>query len=362
MDATIIARSIVIRTSMPSGTTMKDIATSCANDSSRMNDRLVSIWERVLQRSPIPHHENFFDLGGDSLLAVSLFLEIEREMGRSLPITAIYDAPTLATMGALLEQPSIRAFTPLILLKSGVGKPIFIVHGLGGTVIELSQLGMLIRTQRPVYAIQAKGVDGSEEPFDSIASMADYYLDTIREIQFRGPYILAGYSFGGVVAFEMARRLSAEGEEIALLALLDSYTHPRSWPRNSRLSVWWRKACRRISVTYALRRISNAARNLRAYGGLHTPRSLPAALQRVRESCSAALAHYEPCFYPGKVTFLRAETVVRYPSDPRKVWSHLARELEVHTVSGEHVDLVRAHVDSLAAGLSLCLERVADPG
>jgi len=340
-----------------------------------MSDRLVLIWERVLQRSPIPHNANFFDLGGDSLLAVALFLEIERETGRSLPITAIYDAPTLATMAALLEQPSIRKFTPLILLKSGVGDPIFIVHGVGGAVIELSELGRLIRTERPVYAIQAKGLDGSEEPFDSITSMADYYLDNIKEIQFRGPYLLAGYSFGGVVAFEMARRLSAKGEDIAILVLLDSYTHPRSWPMNSRLSVWWRRASRRISAvtevpfaettTYALRRISDMARNFRTYGRPYGPRrfqidpSLPAAVQRVFVSCEAALRRYEPCFYPGKVTFLRAATAVRYPSDPTRIWSHLVRELEVHTVSGEHMELVRAHVDSLAARLSLCVERVA---
>jgi acyl carrier protein len=82
---------------------MNDIATTNVNDRSRMNDRLTSIWERALQRSPIPHHANFFDLGGDSLLVVSLFLEIERELDRSLPITAIYDAPTPATMAALLE-------------------------------------------------------------------------------------------------------------------------------------------------------------------------------------------------------------------------------------------------------------------
>jgi acetoacetyl-CoA synthetase len=328
---------------------MNDIAKSSPTDCSQMKDRLVSIWERVLQRSPIADYANFFDLGGDSLLALSLFLEIEREFGRSLPITAIYDAPTLATMGALLGQPSIREFSPLILLKSGVGDPIFILPGAGGVVIELSQLARLIRNQRPVYAIQAKGVDGSEEPFDSIASMADYNLDAIREIQSRGPYILAGYSLGGVVAFEMARHLSAKGEEVALLALLDSYPHRRSWPLNSRLSLF-------------VQQISNAARNLRAYGRLHTPRSLPAAVQRVHESSYAALSRYQPCFYSGKVTFLRAATAVRYPSDPRKVWSHLARELEVHTVSGEHMDLVRANVDSLAGCLSLCLERMADSG
>jgi acetoacetyl-CoA synthetase len=339
-----------------------------------MNDRLASIWERVLQRSPIPHHSNFFDLGGDSLLAVSLFLEIERELGRSLPITAIYDAPTPATMAALLERPSIRKFDPLVLLKSGVDEPIFIVHGVGGAVIELSQLGRTLRTRRPVYAIQAKGLDGLEEPFDSITGMADYYLDNIREIQFRGPYLLVGYSFGGVVAFEMARRLSAKGEDIALLVLLDSYTHQRSWPMNSRLSLWWRRASRRISAatevpfvetaTFSLRRISDTARNLRTYGRPYGPRrfqldpSRPAAVQRVLVSCEAALRRYQPCFYPGKVTFLKAATGVSYPSDPTKIWSHLVRELEVHTVSGEHRELVRAHVDSLVARLSLCLEQV----
>src|SRR5262249_39327026 len=160
-------------------------------------------------------------------------------IGRSLPITAIYDAPTVATMAALVEQLCIRKFTPLILLKAGVGDPIFIVHGVGGGVIELSLFGRAIRTQRPVYAIQASGLDGWEEPIDSITGMVVCSLENIKELQFRAPSLLGGYSFGGVVAFEMARRLSAKGAGTALLVLLASYPHPRSWPMNSRLSIWW---------------------------------------------------------------------------------------------------------------------------
>ncbi|MGD0867506.1 MAG: phosphopantetheine-binding protein, partial [Rhizomicrobium sp.] len=124
---------------------------------------LTDIWSRTLQTAPICPDSNFFDLGGDSLLAVGLLLEIERQFGRKFPITTIYDAPTIAEQADLLESEGEAGFSPLVLLKSGDGsKPLFIVHGIGGTVIELDALGKQIRTDSPVYAIQARGLDGAE--------------------------------------------------------------------------------------------------------------------------------------------------------------------------------------------------------
>ena len=185
--------------------------------------------------------------------------------------------PSTNATGVMLQRQSGAArFNPLVPLKSGIGGPLFIVHGVEGLVMELFQIGKLVRSQRPVYAIQARGLDGADAPFDSLAEMASYYADSIRDVQPRGPYILAGYSFGGVVAFEMAHQLSTTGEKVALLALLDSYTHPRRWPLSCKIGVLRRRIAYRISLAakvpirqtgdYCLGRLGDISRNrLRKY-------------------------------------------------------------------------------------------------
>src|SRR5438128_1674894 len=162
---------------------------------------LLGLWQRVLQTDEVTPDSNFFDLGGDSLLALNLFLEIERATGRQLPITAIYDAPTVAEQALLLQDEQAPEFSPLVLLKSGNGSPpLFIFHGIGGTVVEFAQLGKLIEIDGAVYAVQAQGVDGSLPPLESVEEMAALYVDAIRAVQPNGPYRLCGYSFGGVIA------------------------------------------------------------------------------------------------------------------------------------------------------------------
>src|SRR5260370_4691198 len=163
------------------------------------------MWPRQLRRSAIRPDENFFDLGGASLLARAVGLEIAAATGRELPITTIYDAPTIDALAALLEDERTPQYCPLVLLKPGADMaPLFIVHGLGGNVVEILPLANRIETPRPIYGIQARGVDGIELPLQRVEDMAEAYLDAIRTVQPNGPYFLAGYSFGGLVAFEMA--------------------------------------------------------------------------------------------------------------------------------------------------------------
>src|SRR5262249_4615088 len=136
----------------------------------------------------------------------------------------------------------------------------FVVHGVGGTVMELTKLGALIDHAGSVYAIQAKGADGLETPLTSVEDMAAYYVAAIREVQPQGPYLLAGYSFGGLVALEMARRLEEMGEHIGLLVLIDAYGNPRTWPLSTRLGVRGRRLMHRLSLL-----AKNPLRETRAY-------------------------------------------------------------------------------------------------
>ena len=127
--------------------------------------------------------------------------------------------PDRQESGLQARKESPSRFNSLVLLKPGTGTPLFIVHGGAGVVQELFRLGELVRSTRPIYAIQARGLDGTDPPLDSITQMARYYTDNIRKIQPRGPYLLSGYSLGGVIAFEMAHQLRAAEEKVALLAL-----------------------------------------------------------------------------------------------------------------------------------------------
>ncbi|HVB58310.1 MAG TPA: alpha/beta fold hydrolase [Candidatus Acidoferrales bacterium] len=302
-------------------------------------DALTPIWQRVLERSSICPEDNFFDLGGNPPLACKLFNEIAKACGRELSPVTIYRAPTIAALAALLDQPATPRFPPLVLLKAGAEQPpIFIAHGLGSSVMEFFDLVKHIRTSRPIYGLQAKGSDGAAPPFTRIEDMAQFHLDAIRNVQPRGPYTLIGYSLGGVVAFEIARRLSASGEEVALLAMIDAYPHTEP------LTLWKRIHLIAAQLRY---RVSDLIRSA-AYRPVPVPLSRVRA--RARFSDFLAWTRYRPRFYNGKIIFARAESS-HYP-DPVATWSHLASGFEIKTVPGDHHGILRANSKSLALVLT----------
>jgi acetoacetyl-CoA synthetase len=334
---------------------------------STMVEMLTPIWRRVLQLSSVGVEDNFFDLGGDSSLALQLFNEVARACGRELPPVTIYFAPTIAVLAAVLEQPTGLRFPPLVLLKDGSAEtPLFITHGLGGSVIDFFQVVKHIRTPHPIQGMQAKGIDGTEEPFDRIEDMAQFYLDAIRQVQPHGPYLLAGYSLGGLVTLEMAQRLTAVGEKVALLAMLDSYPDIRYLSLAQRARVVTRLATRRATTTMKLPvgeavslMICPSRRRSPAPKVSYQPPvnvSLSPALQRARECAYLALTRYKPRFYAGRIKFVRAEIPTDFPADPAAVWAHLADEFEVETVPGDHLGIMSTHYEKLASAISRYVE------
>src|ERR1700723_4631348 len=349
-----------------------DVKTS---SSSVALDQLIPIWERVLQRSPIGVHDNFFDLGGDSLLAVNLFFEIEQAFGREMPPVMIYQAPTIAALAAELELPSASRLPALVLLKPGNNEPpIFIAHGLGGSVIDFYQLVKYIDSPQPIYGMQARGIDGVDEPFDRIEDLAQFYLNAIKGLQPHGPYFLVGYSLGGLVMLEMAQRLTENGEKIALLAMLESYPHPRFLSLKQRVRLGSRLANQHASTVgklpirdalsyiirpserrlYVARDANGGAPSQIPAGASHTP-----AMQRARERAYRALTCYRPHFYNGTIKFVRAELLTDYPDDPAAVWSNLAANFQFETVPGDHLGILGTHFESLAAVVSRYLNEAS---
>jgi thioesterase domain-containing protein len=330
---------------------------------STMVEMLIPIWQRVLQLSSVGVDDNFFDMGGDSALALALFNEIAQACGRELPPVMIYHAPTIAALVAVLEESTAPRVPPLVQLRAGSAEPpLFITHGLGGSVMDFFQVVKHIQTPHAIYGMQAKGIDGAEEPSDRIEDMARHSLEAVKQLQPRGPYLLVGYSLGGLVTLEMARQLTAEGEKVALLAMLDSYPEIRylSFAQRSRLLA--RLATRRATTAMKLPLGDAVSLLLRpSQRRSLTPRvsyqppadvSLSPAMQRVRQSAYLALTRYQPRFYPGRIRFVRASTPTDFPADPAAVWAHLASKFELETVPGDHLEIMTTHYEKLASTIS----------
>ncbi len=319
--------------------------------SSSMIEILTPIWQRVLQQSSIGINDNFFDLGGDFSLALRLFTEISQGCGRVLSPVMIYQAPTIAGLAALLEQPAAPRSPALVPLKAGADStPVFLAHGLGGTAMDFFQAVKHVQSDHPIYGMQARGMDGLDKPLDRVEDMAQLYLDAIREMQPHGPYLLIGYSFGGLVTLEVAQRLSSNGEKIALLAMVDAYPNIRYLP--------WKQQIRLIA--HHARRVLGNFLNLSGSALYRPPASVSSspALQRVRESAYLALARYRPRFYGGKIKFVRAAITSGVPDDPAAVWAHVASEFEVETVPGDHLAMIATHFEDLASVLPRYLNEV----
>ncbi len=317
------------------------------------------LWQRLLQRETIGVEENFFDLGGDSTLAVELFNEVSKLCGRDLPPVMIYQTPTIASLAEVLENVPVPRLPPLVQLKPGIDEPpLFIAHGLGGSAMDFFQPIRYLDTVRPVYGMQAKGYEGAEEPLDRIEDMAEYFIKALREVQPEGPYFLAGFSLGGLITLEMAQRLSAGGAKIALLALLDAYPHVSFLSPGQRARLAARQTGRLASQT--LNRIIDPQAPREAAGSEGEELVVTtAAMLRVRESARLALTRYRPRFYSGEIKFAKAAINTEFPDDPVAVWAHLAGKFELKTVPGDHLGIITTHYESLAAVLSGFLQNAS---
>lgn len=187
--------------------------------------QLVKLWERVLNVRPIGLRDNFFDLGGNSLVAVRLFSEMRKIFGRSFPLSVLFQAPTVEKLADMIRKGGWRSqWSSLVAIQPNGTKPAFFcVHGGGGNVLIYRDLSRHLGTDYPFYGLQARGLDDSNEYLTTTEAMAESYLRELRELQPEGPYYLGGFCMGGQVAFEMARRLVQDGQRVDLLFVIDTH-------------------------------------------------------------------------------------------------------------------------------------------
>lgn len=343
-----------------------------------LEQTMVDIWQELLGIKQVGIHDNFFELGGHSLIAVRLFVQIEQRLGENLPLVTLFQAPTIEQLASILRgREASSPWSPLVPIQpNGSKPPFFCVHGDSGEVIYYADLARHLGPEQPFYGIQAPGLDGKQPPYDRIEDMATRYVREIRALQPEGPYLLGGRCFGGIVAFEMAQQLQAQGQEVALLAFLDApcppikledYIHHGLFYQEYLFSfvrfcvghlrnLWRLSFAERLAYVLERARIAwrlfSVATHLRA----HLPSDI--YLSRLLEANRQAMRSYIPQAYLGRITlFLCSEPLVESSRDPRLGWAQLAPGgLEVHGVTGTQDDVLReAH--TLAEKLRGCIHR-----
>lgn len=197
---------------------------------------VADIWREALKTDTVGVYDDFFDLGGHSLIAVQVMAQLEKKTGKRLPLASLFTYPTVSALALLLERDgkSITWDSLVPIKPKGSKMPLYIVHGAGMNVLLFNTLARNMDADQPVYGLQAKGMNGVDEPLARIEDMAAHYIAAIRAQNPDGPYALAGFSFGGLIAFEMTKQLLAQGQEVRMLAMFDTYAyesnHRALWP------------------------------------------------------------------------------------------------------------------------------------
>jgi thioesterase domain-containing protein len=298
------------------------------------------------------------------LLAVRLMGRLREVTGRNLPLAALFQAPTVEKLAQLLRGEQ-RAWTPLVPLvpreKDDPRRPLFVVHPVGGTVIGYSELARQLGPKQPVYALESRGMDGSLPPCTTIEEMAALYVESIRTLQPSGPYLLGGWSMGGVVAYEMAQQLVRMGERVEVLMLIDSQV-PNGRPSHVtnedealqqafvalveefvgngfKVPEELVKTLGREELLHVIMEAARQANLALPDVGIDQVR----ALRDVFEANLRATWHYKPTTYEGEqFTLLRASKAAAGQTEDRG-WAALAStsRLDIHEVPGAHFELLK---------------------
>jgi len=334
-------------------------------------------WRQVLGTPP--GEADFYESGGDSLKTITLVFELEQALGLELSPTLPHEAPTFASLCEALRSAPTPTYAPLLTLKAGDDSPpLFVVHGAGGTVSAFFHVAREMTWKGPVIGLQARGLLARDVPHASVEAMAKEYLEAVTARQPHGPYLLCGYSFGGLVAFEMAVQLRRDGEAVAFVGLFDSLPRFWQWPIRARAVLILRRALAHATALRGMpmrrwpgeawRQAGRARARVfsrqppGAPGGPPLPDFLadaPSTLRRVGLSALVASTRYHPGYYPGELTlFTPAERGAGWPV-PQDVWRAHAASLSAVPLAGTHMNMLSPpHVETVASLLSSVLPSV----
>lgn len=345
--------------------------------------RITRLWEEMLGVWPVGIRDDFFELGGDSLLALQLVTRLEKIASKPLPASLLLQAATVESQAAILRDANWSPSWPTIVtLQPHGNRPgFFCAPGAGAGVLALVALARRLGEERPFYGLQPPGLDGGGHPLRSVKELAGCFADAIRNVQPHGPYFLGGASFGGLVAFEIAQQLMHRGEQVAMVAMLDTFCpgYPRlRWNAPLRFRLF-----RFLGERFAQPPDRPGSSLLRELNELWTIR-LQILSRRLRgrtipqrdiyfhwRAIATGASHrYRPRAYPGPVTLFRLKgrpAAELYRPDPLLGWGRvLANGPEVVDLNlnlkfpGAHNAMLREpHVGEVADKLRGAINQVS---
>jgi amino acid adenylation domain-containing protein len=337
--------------------------------------QLCGIWEELLGVETVDVRDDFFALGGHSLLAVRLMARVEQVAGRTVPLSTLFTASTVeALAGVLRAMKKNSARSPLVAIQPhGSLQPFYCVHAAGGNVFSYVQLAQRLGREQPFYGLVARGVDGEQEPLTRVEEMAAAYVEAVRAVQPRGPYLLGGWSLGGVIAFEMTRQLQAHGETVNQLVLFDAvapgvvkrFEEDNSLELLASFATHLGLSLNEIApppdnftglgqaeqLAYVLEQLKRANRLPLDFDDEHFRRLLHVYVNTVR-----AAGSYRPAPLPVRTVLLCSEQTATdeiAADDPTLGWRRLTTErLTLDVVGGDHFTMLQEpHVSLLAVRL-----------
>jgi len=364
------------RRSLPDPEADGAAATEPVAPRTELEAKLAEIWADVLGVETVGVEDDFFDLGGQSLVATRLAARIRAELGRELPLALLLRASTVARLAASLAAGREEVRPPLIALHPhGIARPLFLGPPGGGHVVCYRKLASVLAPGIPVFGLQARGIDDGQAPMQTVAEIAAYFVDAVRAAQPEGPYHLGGWSFGGMVAFEMGRQLLAAGAEMGLVAMLDTsipgardpaetLDHARVMQRIVADLVGWAAASSlRIETLRPLPPREQAIAAVKQVRVKSLPESRVdeiLALTAVRRANLRALVSYVPGRYEGELTYFRTAASERaLPRDGAvEFWESRVGTMTLHRVGGSHGSILeQPYVADVAARLAAVVRR-----
>ncbi|MGC1684848.1 MAG: alpha/beta fold hydrolase [Candidatus Acidiferrales bacterium] len=328
---------------------------------------LADWWRDLLGIDSVGLDDDFFDLGGHSLIGVQLFSKIKQTYGVDLALSTLFDARTIRQLGELITVASKpiktepEAWSPVVPIQpSGSRPPLFLIPGgYGTTVIPFREVSLLLGEDQPVFGLEARMPGADEKDMEPIPARAARFVNEIRAKQPNGPYYLLGWCGGGYVAFEMAQMLVSAGQEVGFLGIIECADpqHPRTWREGilfrAQRAVWrirnFMKRGPKGVAHWAGERAGLLAKPSKSPSPANQDAPLPLELMdEVDERAWRNVYRYHPTSYPGKIVVIIGEESWKYSGvvrslDPRLYWCKLsAGGSEVKVIPGDHMDLLKA--------------------
>jgi aspartate racemase len=369
---------------MPDGT--RSVEENFAPPLTPFEEALAGIWREVLRLDSVGIHDNFFELGGHSLLAVRLLEKIEKTFGKNLPLATLFQSPTIEQQAKILQQSGWSSpwFSLVPIQPSGSRPPFFGIHTLGKGQEHYRNIARHLGSDQPIYGLDywlATQTKDKKQDLNtwSVEELAAHYIKEMRILQPEGPYFLAGFSFGGIVAYEIAQQLVKQDQKVALLVLFDTACPALSvkslgfhrfeihLKKLSQLEMKEKLAYIMSKVKYKIQKklkwiksfFLKVAEKFYLKSKLPMPYALHYSL--IVEANRKLASDYALQVYPGQVTLFRTtDQAVKYDQFSDLGWSALALGgVEIQEVPGNHLDILKEpHVQVLAKKLKACIDRV----